>query len=367
MDQKSMVYIKSRKPKRFFSFSILLFSVLVTIMLSSTFFPFVVNAATDSSSTTNVNPTINSTTNSTINSTISSSSTYLPPALQKIKDYNLALASSNALKITFVVAFLAGMLGILSPCILPFLPAYFAYTFKEKKNITQMTLIFFLGFSLVFVTMGVIAGYAGEQTLGAIQSPFLTRIAGLFLITMGILLFMGKGFSSFFQFHTKFKRDVLGTFLFGIAFAIGWTACMGPILSGILAIGALLHNIYYAALLLFFYSLGNLVPLFIISFFYDTFNISKKTWLTTEVTFMSKTLPLTSLISSILFTALGLILLIFGGTALFNTLDLLSTKQYFYTVQNAILNYPHASLVGTILLIAFIVITVVVIKRSKKK
>ncbi|MEK6845257.1 MAG: cytochrome c biogenesis protein CcdA, partial [Nanoarchaeota archaeon] len=67
----------------------------------------------------------------------------LPLGLQKIIAYNQQVTLDFSVKISFLIAFLAGMLGILSPCILPFLPAYFSYTFKEKKNITKMTLVFF--------------------------------------------------------------------------------------------------------------------------------------------------------------------------------------------------------------------------------
>ncbi len=291
----------------------------------------------------------------------------LPPALQKIKDYNLALAGSNAIKITFAVAFLAGILGILSPCILPFLPAYFAYTFKEKKNITKMTLIFFCGFALVFVVMGIVAGFLGEQTISAIQNPIITRIAGLFLISMGILLFFGKGFSSFLTVQTKFSRDVPGTFLFGLAFALGWSACLGPILGGILAIGALLHNVYYAGLLLFFYALGNLVPLFILSFFYDKYNFGNSKWLNKPLHIGQRKIALSNFLSSLIFIIMGLIIFIFGGTAIFNTLDLIGTKSYFYSVQNQLLNSPNASLIGGITLILFIIVLIWVILRNKNK
>ena len=93
----------------------------------------------------------------------------IPVGLQKIIDYNNQSAADFAFKVSFFIAFLAGMLGVLSPCILPFLPAYFSYTFKEKKNITMMTLIFFSGFSIVFVAMGAAAGFIGEQTLSVLQ------------------------------------------------------------------------------------------------------------------------------------------------------------------------------------------------------
>ena len=181
----------------------------------------------------------------------------VPIGLQKIIDYNNQSTAEFAVKVSFLIAFIAGMLGILSPCILPFLPAYFSYTFKEKKDITKMTLIFFLGFSLVFVSMGIVAGFIGAQVLSVVQSGWLVTLAGIFIVILGIMSLLGKGFSSLIKPNKKFKNDASGTFLFGIFFALGWTACLGPILAGILGIGAIMGNIFYSALLLFFYSLGN--------------------------------------------------------------------------------------------------------------
>lgn len=277
----------------------------------------------------------------------------LPPALLKIQEYNLGLAQSYFLQMTFFMAFLAGMLGILSPCILPFLPAYFAYTFKEKKNITFMTLVFFFGFALVFVLMGVIAGFFGEQTLSAVQGSVLPRIAGAFLLIMGVMIFLGKGFSSIFSFHHRFSQDVVGVFLFGCTFALGWSACLGPFLSGVLAIGALLHNVYYAGLLLFFYALGNLVPLFVMSFFYDSFSFRMKSFNTLLRVFGFE-VTLSSFISSILFVLFGLVLVIFGGTSLVNSFDILGTKDFFYSIQRTLLISSWGTYVGALILIVFL-------------
>lgn len=291
---------------------------------------------------------------------VAAQSDNMPIGLQKIKEENQRQTENFAVQVSFIIAFLAGMIGILSPCILPFLPAYFSYTFKEKKNITLMTFIFFLGFSLVFVAMGVIAGFIGERSLVVLQLDWLVMLAGALLIVMGFMSLLGKGFGSFIKMNKKFENDIPGTFLFGIAFAIGWTACLGPILAGILGIGALLHNVAYSALLLFFYSLGNLVPLFILAVFYDRlklwrtflkgktfkFNIDDKEY---EV-------HSTNLVAGILFIAIGLFLIIFKNTAPVNSWDLLGTKNYFYSIQNAIINWPYANIVGGLVLLLFVAV-----------
>ncbi len=296
----------------------------------------------------------------------------LPPNLQKIIDYNKQYSTDFSLKISFLIAFVAGMLGILSPCILPFLPAYFSYTFKEKKNITLMTCIFFLGFSLIFVLLGIIAGFIGEQSLAIIQQSWIAILGGMLLFFLGILTLLGIGFSSLIHLNKKFSNDIPGVFLMGIAFALGWTACVGPILAGILGIGAILGNIGHAALLMFFYSLGNLVPLFLLSFFYDKFHLSESRFIKGKmITFNLFHKPLeihtTNLISGILLLLVGIIMILFQGTEIVNTWDFFNTKQYFYSLQNKLILLPHVNILGTIVLILFIGILSYFLKKAFQK
>ena len=296
----------------------------------------------------------------------------MPIGLQRIIDYNNSSTADFAVKISFFIAFLAGMLGILSPCILPFLPAYFSYTFKEKKNITKMTVVFFLGFSLVFISMGVVAGFIGAQLLSVVQNSLLVRIAGVFIIFLGVLSLLGKGFSSFIKIGQKTSNDVPGVFLMGIFFAIGWTACLGPILAGILGIGAILNNIFYSAVLLFFYSLGTLTPLFILSLFYDKFKLSESKFikgkmLTFSIGEKEFNVHSTNLISGILFMIIGFVMLIFAGTAVVNTWDFLGTKQYFYSIQRALIDWNYANLLGIVVFVIFIVFIVGFLWKMKKK
>ncbi|MBI2668677.1 cytochrome c biogenesis protein CcdA [Candidatus Woesearchaeota archaeon] len=301
-----------------------------------------------------------------------SAASALPIGLQKIIDYNQQATADFALKISFLIAFVAGMLGILSPCILPFLPAYFSYTFKEKKNLTLMTLVFFAGFSLVFVSLGLAAGFLGEQTLVVLQKGWLVTIGGILLLFLGALTLLGKGFGSWFTFSQKFSNDLPGTFLFGLSFALGWTACLGPILAGILGIGAILGNMWQAALLLFFYSLGNFVPLFLLSFFYDRFNLSEKSWMKGRMLSFTlwgkqREIHSTNLISGLLLLIVGFIVIFFEGTGVINNWDVLGTKPYFYSLQRALLGWEYANVVGTIVLFLFLLLLgYVIFKKSKQ-
>ena len=294
----------------------------------------------------------------------------IPIGLQRIIDHNNQVTNDFAMKISFFIAFIAGMLGILSPCLLPFLPAYFSYTFKEKKNITWMTFIFFLGFSLVFVAMGIIAGFVGEQTLLALQTGVVVGIAGVIMIIMGLVVLRGKTVCSMVD--NKCKDDQPGVFLFGITFALGWTACLGPILAGILSMAVLLGNVWYSGLLMSFYALGNMVPLFIISMFYDKFNLAESKFIQGKILSFKLFgrdvhVHSSNLISGVLFILFGLLLLVFRGTAIFNTWDIFGTKDLFYSVQRVLLDWQYANLVGGVVLVVFVLGVGWFLWKNKKK
>jgi len=294
----------------------------------------------------------------------------LPIGLQKIIEHNQQETEEFALTVSFFIAFLAGILTIFSPCLLPLIPAYFSYTFKERTNITRMTLVFFAGFAVVFTALGVVAGFLGEQTLSVVQDGMLVMLAGFFLVFLGLLTLAGKGFSSFFRFRKfkKFKNDVTGVFLFGMSFALGWTACTGPILAGILGLGAILGNVWQSALLLFFYALGNLVPLFVLSVFYDKLNladrIKPKRWRFALGTQVVHVHPF-NVLAGVLFILIGAVLVVFKGTAIVNAWDVFGTKQFFYDFQNALLTWPYANAVGIAAFVLFTLLIVWVLWRRK--
>jgi len=284
-------------------------------------------------------------------------SAVLPANLENLKKAEVDQARSSLQNISFAIAFLAGILSLLSPCILPTIPAFFAYTFKEKRSITKMTGIFFLGFAVVFVALGMVAAYIGAS-LAAIpqQYAFLPFIGGLFLIFMGMLQLFNRGFSSVIKIKAR-GHDAVGIFIMGVAFAIGWSACLGPILFGTLSIAAVLGNYAYAAFLMLSYSLGIFVPLFILSFFYDKYNFGESRIIRGKnVLIAGKKIHSTNLIAGILFIIMGLVFIFYEGTAAVNTLDLTGTRQLFYDWQRALFDAPYANVIGLIVLAVFLLL-----------
>ncbi len=286
----------------------------------------------------------------------------LPIGLQKIIDSNNQEAERASNNITFFIAFIAGALTFLSPCILPLLPAYFAVGFKEKKNVTLMTFVFFAGFCLVFMGFGIAAGLIGETSLTVFQAPTLATIAGILLIAMGVLSVLNKGIGSVF--HLRTKQDYPGVFLQGVSFAFGWSACVGPILVGILSIAALIGDMLSAVILMMFYALGIFLPLVVLSMFYDKFKKSAQQPKT--ITIGKITTPLSNLIAGALLIAMGLVFVIFKNTSFVNGYDFFGTKEYFYSFQRYLFSNPWTTWIGIAAFGAFVAALIWFFRRPRQ-
>ena len=173
------------------------------------------------------------------------------------------------------IAFLAGLISFLSPCVLPLIPGYICYIsgtslnkIKEKKRnlIVSKTIFFTLGFSFVFIALGSTASFIGKFFL--INADILRFIAGTIIVffsfqIIGIinLNFINKDIRFF---TSRYNDNLTFPFIVGAAFGFGWTPCIGPILGSIIALSTLEENIGKGFLLLSFYSLGLAIP-FVIS------------------------------------------------------------------------------------------------------
>lgn len=181
--------------------------------------------------------------------------------------------------VSILIAFSAGILTFLSPCILPLFPSYITYitgrSFEEirssakSSDITRQTVInslfFILGFSIVFVLLGVTLSYLGS--FFGIKRLWLERAGGILIIALALNM-MGVfkiGFLNREAGVTLKKKNFgyLGSLLVGMAFAFGWTPCVGPILSSILIYASTLESLPRAIVLLTCYSLGLGVPFLI--------------------------------------------------------------------------------------------------------
>ena len=185
-------------------------------------------------------------------------------------------------QISIAVAFIAGVLSFLSPCILPLIPGYISFLSglsleelrggAERSKVIRkagLTSIFFvIGFSVVFVSLGASASLIGKFLASHLK--ILTKVGGIIIIILGLyLLGVLKGGWLNVERRLKVKRrsgGLFGAFLIGLAFAFGWTPCIGPILAGILALAATQKTVIKGMLLLAVYSAGLGIPFIITGF-----------------------------------------------------------------------------------------------------
>ncbi|NOT26549.1 MAG: cytochrome c biogenesis protein CcdA [Acidobacteria bacterium] len=186
--------------------------------------------------------------------------------------------------VTLLAAFGAGLLSFISPCVLPLIPGYLSYvsglslddlkagtgeaasaaSSDTRRRVAVASLAFILGFSIVFVSLGASASFIGQFLMSRLT--ILGKIAGAIIIvfglhTMGVFriewLYQDKRVQT-----NRRPAGFFGAMLVGIAFAFGWTPCIGPILAGILAIAAAQDTVGDGVRLLLAYSLGLGVPFF---------------------------------------------------------------------------------------------------------
>lgn len=174
------------------------------------------------------------------------------------------------MEVSIFIAALAGMLSFLSPCVLPLVPAYigfisgsFSHDHMPKKGIVMIrSFIFVMGFSLIFITMGASASLIGRIFFE--YKKLFNKISGIFIILFGLYM-LGIIRPNFLNRELRFKSptqitSVMGSFLMGMAFAAGWSPCVGSVLGAILLYAGTTATINKGILLLSVYSLGLGIP-----------------------------------------------------------------------------------------------------------
>lgn len=172
---------------------------------------------------------------------------------------------TSGMMVLIFLSFVAGVFSFLSPCTLPILPAYFAVTAQaERARMSIMSIAFFFGLATLFILMGASASFLGQALREYMFS--MTTWGGIAVVIFGIMTLFGKGFSGA-HFRSQPASTLIGSYLFGATFALGWTPCVGPVLSGILILAASDKTIFQGMSLLFFYAIGLGLPLILISTF----------------------------------------------------------------------------------------------------
>ncbi|MFW6600526.1 cytochrome c biogenesis CcdA family protein [Propionibacteriaceae bacterium Y2011] len=220
--------------------------------------------------------------------------------------------------IGYAGALLGGVLTLLSPCSAVLLPSFFAYAFTSDRTIIGRTLLFWVGLLTTLVPLGVAA-----STLGFFFSAnreAVVIVASIIIIVFGAMQVLGIGLPvpgrkrargrSGGQATSSGAVYVLGT-VYGIA-----GVCSGPILGSVLAVAAVGGNPLYGGTLLAVYALGMVLPVIVLSVVWQRFDLGRRTWLRPRpIRLGPATTTLTSLVSGLIFIALGVLLLATSGTA----------------------------------------------------
>ena len=187
--------------------------------------------------------------------------------------------------IELFVALSAGLISFLSPCVLPLIPGYISYIsgsslneLIEKKNINLVPIILFtIGFSLVFISFGAASTFLGQVLLQ--NSNELRIVAGLVIIILSLHI-IGLINLKFLNYEKRIQTNISHNFfspvLIGMAFAFGWTPCIGPILGSILVLASTEESLSQGILLLLFYSVGLAVPFILSGYLIQKFLIFSK-------------------------------------------------------------------------------------------
>ncbi len=194
---------------------------------------------------------------------------------------------NSSREISILIAFSAGLLSFVSPCVLPLIPSYITYitgvSFKELTEVETRarvrwatifhSLLFIMGFSTIFILMGASASYLGQLMVR--YQYWITKGGGVLIIILGIH-FTGVINLPFLQTERRFELKkkplgYIGSFLVGVIFAAGWTPCVGPILSTILLYAGTSKSFTTGVVLLAFYSMGLGVPFFLSSLAFNAF------------------------------------------------------------------------------------------------
>jgi len=187
--------------------------------------------------------------------------------------------------IELLIAFGAGLISFLSPCVLPLIPGYVSFIsgqslqeiLKSKKIDVLPLILFCFGFSTVFIILGASASFLGQTLLQ--NSEILRVLAGIVIIIFSLQLIglINIGYLNLEKrFEAKKSQHILFPYLIGLAFGFGWTPCIGPILGSILALASIEETLSKAIMLLSFYSIGLAIPFILSGYLIQKFLLFSK-------------------------------------------------------------------------------------------
>lgn len=220
------------------------------------------------------------------------------------------------LEVSYLAAFLGGVLSLLSPCSALLLPAFFAYAFGSGGELVKKTGVFYLGLAATLVPLGM--GISAVSALFYGQRSLLITLSGSLLIAFGVLQVFGRGFTvgPLERLRGKIRGDSVGA-VFALGAVYGFAGfCSGPILGAVLTVAASSGGALQGAALLAVYALGMAAPLFLMALLWDRLDLGRRRWLRgREVGAGRLRFHTTNLISGTMFVLLGITFIAYEGTS----------------------------------------------------
>jgi cytochrome c biogenesis protein CcdA len=273
------------------------------------------------------------------------------------------------IEIGFAVAFLGGVLTLISPCGALLLPSFFAYAFASPGALFGRTTVFYAGLATSLVPLGMGATFAGTLFFG--HRDLLIVVAGWVVIALGVAQILGGGFA------LRAARRLQGRFagrtghgaVFGLGAVYGLAGfCSGPILGAVLTVAASDGRPLHGGALLAVYALGMAGPLFLLALGWERFDLGRRRWLRgRQLAVGGRHLHTTSLLSGVLFVGVGVLFLTTGGTAA-GVPGLPSSLEFEATLQAALMRLDGTFAdVVVVLILAAVAATVLVLRTRRRR
>ncbi|RVW07615.1 cytochrome c biogenesis protein CcdA [Prescottella agglutinans] len=264
-------------------------------------------------------------------------------------------------------ALLGGLLSLVSPCSALLLPSFFAYAFDGVGRLATRTALFYAGLATVLIPLG--AGLGAMGSLLTRHRETVTTVSGLVLIVFGVATVFGKGFAFAPAQRAAGSVRVSGAAsVFALGAVYGFAGfCSGPLLGSVLTIAVAGGGAGYGGLLMAVYALGMTVPLFVLALLWDRFDLGRRRWLRgRELTLGPVHAHTTSLVSGLLFVAIGVLFLVTDGTA--NLGGVMGVDEQFslqVTLGDWANRVSDAGIVLSVVLVLFVVVAVRVVRRRR--
>ncbi|MFE7751009.1 cytochrome c biogenesis CcdA family protein [Streptomyces sp. NPDC057428] len=219
-------------------------------------------------------------------------------------------------EVGLAMAFLGGLLALLSPCSALLLPAFFAYSFTSRTKLVARTGLFYVGLCTTLVPLGVAGSFASRLFYG--HRDTLVTVGGWTIIALGVAQIAGLGFGSRRMAQAAGARrsgSALSVFALGAVYGLAGF-CAGPILGGILTVAAVDGDPLHGGALLAVYAMGMALPMFALALLWDRFDLGRRKWLRGRPLQVGRwSLHSTSVLGGLVFVALGSLFLLFDGTS----------------------------------------------------